>query len=53
MEDPDDAQPLSIGLNSRLVKDADGNLKELKYTTDGLYGKALTKVVENLEAQPR
>ena len=50
MEDPDDLQPLSIGLNSRLVKEPDGSLKELRYTTSGLYGEALTKVVENLEA---
>ncbi|MBO7622838.1 MAG: dihydrofolate reductase, partial [Bacteroidales bacterium] len=50
MEDPGDQQPISYGLNSRLVKNPDGSLQELRYTTGGLYGKALTKVVENLEA---
>ena len=50
MEDPNDPEPISYGLNSRLVKRPDGSLEELKYTTDGLYGKALSKVVENLEA---
>ena len=49
MEDPADPRPVSYGLNSRLVKTADGTLKELKYTTDGLYGPALTKICENLE----
>ncbi len=49
MEDPSDPHPISYGLNSRLIKDADGNLAELKYTTGGLYGAALTKIVENLE----
>ena len=49
MEDPDDPHPISYGLNSRLIKDADGNLVELKYTTGGLYGEALTKICENLE----
>ena len=50
MEDPNDPEPISYSLNSRLVKRPDGSLEELKYTTDGLYGKALSKVVENLEA---
>ncbi|MBQ7458728.1 MAG: dihydrofolate reductase, partial [Bacteroidales bacterium] len=49
MEDPTDPRPISYGLNSRLIKDADGKLTELKYTTDGLYGPALTKICENLE----
>jgi dipeptidyl-peptidase-3 len=48
MEDPADPHPISYGLNSRLIKDADGNLTELKYTTDGLYAPALTKICENL-----
>ena len=48
MEDTSDPHPISYGLNSRLIKDADGNLAELKYTTGGLYGPALTKICENL-----
>ena len=50
MEDPNDPRPISYGLNSRLVKDECGRLVELVYTTDGLYGEALTKIVECLEA---
>ena len=50
MEDPNDPRPISYGLNSRLVKDEYGRLVELPYTTDGLYGEALTKIVECLEA---
>ena len=49
MEDPSDPHPISYGLNSRLIKDDEGKLAELKYTTDGLYGPALTKICENLE----
>ncbi len=43
------AQPLSHGLNSRLVKDADGNLKEDFYKVDGLYGAAIAKIIGWLE----
>ncbi|MBR1469919.1 MAG: dihydrofolate reductase [Prevotella sp.] len=39
---------LSFGLNSKLVKE-DGALKEMVWTTDGLYGPALRRVVECLE----
>ena len=49
MEDPGDLHPVSYGLNSRLVKADDGTLQELRYTTGGLYGPALTKICENLE----
>ena len=45
---PDDAQPISYGLNSRLVKE-NGVLKEEVYKVDGLYGPALQKIVYWLE----
>lgn len=47
----DSAEPLWIGLNSKLVKDAEGNVVERTYKVndDGLYSAALAKVVENLE----
>ena len=47
----DSAEPLWIGLNSKLVKDAEGNVIERTYKVndDGLYSAALAKVVENLE----
>lgn len=44
-------EPKWIGLNSKLVKDADGNIIErvFKAEEDGLYHEALQHVVENLE----
>ena len=47
----DSAEPLWIGLNSKLVKDAEGNVIERTYKVNdgGLYSAALAKVVENLE----
>ena len=45
----DTLHPVMFGMNSRLVKTADGQLVEKKWTTNGLYGKALTKIVECLK----
>ena len=45
----DTLHPVMFGMNSRLVKTADGKLIEKKWTTNGLYGKALTKIVESLK----
>ncbi len=45
----DPKHPTMYGMNSRLVKTADGKLVEKKWTTEGLYGSALTKIVENLK----
>lgn len=44
-------EPLWIGLNSKLIKDGEGNVIERIYKVedDGLYSAALAKVVENLE----
>ena len=44
----DQQRPVMWGMNSRLVKTADGEIVEMKWTTEGLYGAALKKVVENL-----
>ncbi len=38
-------EPLWIGLNSQLVKDANGDIVERVYRVDGLYGEALEHVV--------
>lgn len=46
----DALHPVMHGLNSRLVKGADGNIAERRWTTTGLYGQALSKVVEHLRA---
>ncbi len=46
----DQIHPVMYGMNSLLVKDADGKISERRWTTDGLYGQALTKIVEHLRA---
>lgn len=43
------AQPLSHGLNSKLVRGADGKLTEQVYKVGGLYGAALEESVKWLE----
>lgn len=48
MKDPDDPHPVMFGMNSRLVK-KDGKVQERVWKTDGLYGQALTKIVECLK----
>lgn len=48
MEDPKDSQPISYGLNSRLVK-KNGTLLEEVYKVGGLYGPAIEKIIINLE----
>jgi len=47
--DPDDPCPVSYGLNSKLVKGEDGVVRELVWKADGIYGPAITKIVEELE----
>ncbi len=44
----DKDEPLSYGLNSKLVR-KDGKIVELVYKADGLYGKYITAITENLE----
>jgi dipeptidyl-peptidase-3 len=42
---PNDRTPLEYGINSKLVKDANGNIVEMPWKVGGLYGEALEKVV--------
>jgi dipeptidyl-peptidase-3 len=49
MGDPNDPTPPSYGLNSRLVKDASGQLVEQVYKVGGLYGPAIEQIVGWLE----
>ncbi|MBL7980737.1 MAG: dihydrofolate reductase [Flavobacteriales bacterium] len=49
IEKKNDPQPLSYGLNSRLVRGKDGKLMEQVYKVDGLYGAALAESVKWLE----
>lgn len=45
VKDPNDPTPVSYGLNSRVTKDADGNVIEQRYYLDGLYGPAIAKII--------
>ena len=49
MRVPGDATPISYGLNSRLVKDADGTIHEEVYCANGLYGEAIKAIIGWLE----
>ena len=47
---PLDPRPVMMGMNSRLVRNADGELTERVWRVGGLYGNAIEKIVENLLA---
>ncbi len=47
--DPNDPTPISHGLNSKLVKNADGELEERVWKVGGMYSEALEEVVRWLE----
>ncbi len=49
MIDPEDKTPVSYGLNSKVVKGADGVVYEDVYKVGGLYGPALEKICAELE----
>ena len=49
MVDPSDKTPVSYGLNSKVVKGADGVVREDVYKVGGLYGAALEKICAELE----
>lgn len=53
MVDPSDPTPISYGLNSKVVKGADGKVYEQVYKVGGLYGEALEKICTELEAAAR
>jgi dipeptidyl-peptidase III len=38
-------KPVEFGLNSKLVKDADGTLREEVWKADGLYGEAIKEII--------
>lgn len=46
---PGEAEPISYGLNSKLVKGADGRIYEDFWKIGGTYGPALEKITEELE----
>ena len=47
LKNPDDATPVSYGLNSKVVKE-NGKVVEKTYKSGGLYGEAIDKIIENL-----
>ena len=49
LTDTTDRQPVSYGLNSQLVKGADGKIVERVWSVDGMYGPAIREIVEWLE----
>lgn len=44
LKNPNDATPISYGLNSKIVKE-DGKIKELVYHVNGLYGPAIAEII--------
>ena len=46
---PEPDQPVMYGMNSRLEKDAEGNLTENTYCTGGLYGRQIGRICQHLE----
>ena len=47
--DPKDPEPISYGLNTKVVKDADGRIVELPWKSGGLYGPAIDHIIDELE----
>ncbi|MCR4570052.1 MAG: dipeptidyl peptidase 3 [Bacteroidales bacterium] len=46
--DPKDPEPISYGLNTKVVKDAKGKVMELPWKVGGIYSPALEKICEEL-----
>ena len=46
--DPDDPTPVSYGLNTKVVKDADGTVRELPWKSGGIYSPAIDKIIKEL-----
>ena len=46
--DPSDPEPISYGLNTKVVKGDDGMIRELPWKVGGIYGPALEKICEQL-----
>lgn len=45
---PNDTTPISYGLNSKVVKE-NGQVKEIPWTVEGMYGEAISKIIYWLE----
>ncbi|MCQ2111555.1 MAG: dipeptidyl peptidase 3, partial [Bacteroidaceae bacterium] len=49
INDPDDETPIAYGLNTKVVKDASGNIVELPWKVGGIYGPAIEKICQELK----
>ena len=47
---PGDPEPISYGLNSKIVKGADGVIREEKWMVGGIYGNAISRICDELAA---
>ena len=47
--DKNDSEPISYGLNTKVVKGPDGKIREEAWKVGGIYGPALEKICEELE----
>ena len=47
--DPNDPEPISYGLNTKVVKDEDGAVREIPWKSGGLYGAAIDRIIDELE----
>jgi dipeptidyl-peptidase-3 len=47
--DPNDPEPVSYGLNTKVVKGEDGVIREIPWKSGGLYGPAIDHIIEELE----
>lgn len=43
--DKEDPRPISYSLNSKLVRNEDGTISEVKWTAEGMYGDAIEKII--------
>ena len=46
--DPSDPEPISYGLNTKVVKGQDGKVQELPWKVGGIYSPAISKICEEL-----
>ncbi|RMG76574.1 MAG: dihydrofolate reductase, partial [Bacteroidetes bacterium] len=44
--DPNDETPISYGLNTKMVRDADGSVKEVTYSANGMYAPAIREIIK-------
>jgi dipeptidyl-peptidase-3 len=49
VKSPDPHKPYSLGLNSKLIRNANGQLEEKTWKSGGMYGKAIDKIIYWLE----